>query len=449
MAGIAEILINMGYKVSGSDIRENHLTSHLSQLGAEIYIAHKAENVSKTITAMVISSAIKQDNIEIVTAKENRIPIISRARMLSELMRMKYGIAIAGSHGKTTTTSMTAKILSDVGLDPTVVVGGRVLNQATGAKLGKSEYFVAEADESDGSFKLLRPSIAVITNIDSEHLSHYGSFDALKNAFLDFINTIPFYGLVVACIDNEIVRELLNKTEKRVLTYGFSLQADIQASNLRNKDFGTVFDITVNGNVNGVESQEVFLPVPGKHMVLNSLAAIGVALELGAKKAEIANSLSSFPGVSRRTEVVAKKNGILVIDDYGHHPTEIRATLSAIKNNILPKHKEETNIESKIVVLFEPHRYTRTKECFKDFSNAFDAADKVFVSDIYSAGEKPIEGVNSEILTNSLKHNSASYIPEFKLDGILNQVSPGDIIVTLGAGSISKFANSLAHKING
>ena len=447
MAGIAEILINLGYKVSGSDIKENYLISHLIKLGADINIGHSSDNINSSITAVVRSSAISMDNAEIVSAKENRIPIISRAQMLAELMRMKCGIAIAGSHGKTTTTSMTAKILNDVGLDPTVVVGGRVLNQATGAKLGKSQYFVAEADESDGSFQLLRPSIAVVTNIDYEHMGHYGDFDTLKKAFLDFINTIPFYGLVIACIDNEIIRELLSQTEKRVLTYGFSKDADICASELQNKDLGTQYQVSINNE----EPFDVYLPVPGKHMVLNSLAAIGVAIELGDFKTEITNSLKTFPGVSRRTEVVSNQNGIVVVDDYGHHPTEVKATLSAIKSHILPKHKAETKADSKMVVLFEPHRYSRTKECFSEFRKAFVDADKVFISDIYSAGEKPIKGVDSRTLTDSIEHSSASYLPKFtdSIDSILSEINTGDVVVTLGAGSISKFARILVQKING
>ena len=444
MAGIAEILLNLGYKVSGSDIKQNNLVEHLIEQGCLLHEGHKAENVANTVTVVVRSSAIDSENPEIISSKARNIPIISRAEMLAELMRMKYGIAVAGSHGKTTTTSMTSKILSEVGFDPTVVVGGRVLNQATGARLGTGQYFVAEADESDGSFCLLKPSIAVVTNIDNEHLGHYGNFDSLKNAFLSFMNSVPFYGLVVACIDDPVIQSILPKLERRVMTYGFSEKADVRAYNLKQRGRNISYRLSING----CDVADVNLPLAGLHMASNSLAAIGVSLELGAYPEEAARALLNFPGVSRRTEEVANENGILVIDDYGHHPTEIKATLAAVKDGLLPEHSSNPT-ESKVIVLFEPHRFSRTQEVFTEFADAFNDADIVYVGDIYSAGEKPIEGINAQTLANSIQHANVKYVAKLQdaFDDIVPNLNSGDIVLTLGAGTVGKLGPLLAEQI--
>jgi UDP-N-acetylmuramate--alanine ligase len=447
MAGIAEILCNLGYRVSGSDIRANQLTEHLLALGCEVYIGHGVENVAPSVTAVVRSSAIALDNPEITAAKSNGIPIISRAEMLAELMRMKYGIAIAGSHGKTTTTSMTARILSEMGLDPTVVVGGRVLNQATGAKLGAGQYFIAEADESDGSFCLLKPAIAVVTNIDHEHMSHYGSFEVLKDSFREFISQIPFYGLVIACIDDPVVAEIIAETDKRVLTYGLSEKADVRARDLICEGPNTRFILSVNA----CDVAQVCLPLAGKHMVSNALAAIGVGLETGAFPEEAAEALAQFPGVSRRTERIGIENGVLVLDDYGHHPTEIRATISAIRENFLSHHCREIGAGElgRLIVLFEPHRFTRTKEVFDEFRTAFEDSDKVYLSPIYSAGEAPIEGISAQSLSKSIQNCDAIYVDDFaaNLDSILDDLRPGDIVLTLGAGAVGRVGKEVCQNL--
>jgi UDP-N-acetylmuramate--alanine ligase len=339
---------------------------------------------------------------------------------------------------------MTAKILSDIGLDPTVVVGGRVLNQATGARLGTGQYFVAEADESDGSFCLLNPAIAVVTNIDQEHLGHYGDFETLKKAFLNFMNSVPFYGLVVVCIDDPIIESLLVGVERRVMTYGFSEKADVRAYNLKQHGRNLQYKLAVNG----CDVAEVSLPLAGAHMALNSLASIGVSLELGAYPDEASKALASFPGVSRRTEEIAIENGILVLDDYGHHPTEIRATLAAVKQSLLPGHSAKPE-DSKLVVLFEPHRYTRTQEVFSDFADAFKDADSVYIGDIYSAGEAPIEGISAQSLANSLKHNDVTYVAQLQnaFSDILPKLNTGDVVITLGAGNVGKLGPLLAEQI--
>jgi len=443
MAGIAEIVCNLGYKVSGSDMNMNALGEHLVKLGCEVTIGHDAAVLSETVTAVVKSSAIPESNPELKRARELSIPIISRAAMLAELMRMKYGIAVAGSHGKTTTTSMTARVLTEVGLDPTVVVGGRVLNQATGAKLGMGQYFVAEADESDGSFCLLRPAIAVVTNIDYEHMGHYGDFETLKKAFRDFLSTIPFYGLIGACIDDPAVRAVIEGIDRRVLTYGTNENADIRARDFSVEDSKTRFILSVNN----CDISHVSLPLAGEHMILNALAAIGIGIELGAYPDEAIRALEDFPGVSRRTEVLDSVSGVLFMDDYGHHPTEIKATLAGIRKNFLPS-QLKTNGTGKIHVMFEPHRYSRTKEIFSDFSDAFDDADIVYISEIYAAGEKPVEGISGELLAKSLNHKNVSYLENFSenSDKILNQLKAGDILVTLGAGAIGKLGSVLIEQ---
>ena len=445
MAGIAEVLFNLGYSVSGSDLRGNSLTETLAGLGVTISIGHSASNIPVNTDVIVVSSAISKDNPEYLEGTTRGIPIIPRAEMLAELMRMKYGIAVAGSHGKTTTTSMTAKILRDVGHDPTVIVGGRILSDNTGASLGHGEYLVAEADESDGSFCLLRPAIAIVTNIDVEHLSHYGSFGALEEAFASFLSEVPFYGLAVVNGDDPIVARLADALPRRTRSYGLSSDRDVFARDIRFEGPNTRYTLCIRGG----QEVEILLPLGGLHMVSNSLAAACVALELGAYPDEIAKSLSTFAGVSRRCEVIFDTPEVLILDDYGHHPTEIRATLGAIRKGHLEERKSRIGGDAKLHVVFEPHRYSRTKELYSEFLESFEDADRLYVADIYPAGESPIDGLSSEGLAQSIRHSSVEYAPEIErtLGEIAQRVQPGDIIVTLGAGSISSKARELAQLI--
>lgn len=433
MAGIAEVLRNLGYSVSGSDLKESALVAHLRALGIPVIIGHQAENVPRETTTVVISAAVNNDNPEIVEATCRQIPVIPRAEMLAELMRMKYGVAIAGAHGKTTTTTMTAKVLSDIGLDPTVIIGGRVLTQESGARLGTGKYLVAEADESDGSFCLLRPAIAVVTNIDAEHLNHYGSFGKLEEAFFSFLSSIPFYGVCVLCFDDPILQRLAAALKRRVTSYGLNTSADISATDVVFEGGASTFTVLVNGH----NRARITLPMPGCHMVSNALAAIAVGLELGGPLEQIAGSLQSFPGVARRSEVIGRERGVTIIDDYGHHPTEIAATLQAIRHGYVDG--------GRLFVLFQPHRYSRTKDLFTEFLTAFDAADEVVLSDIYPAGEEAIPGVTAEKLAQAMQHRSAMHVSALReaLPSIVARAKPGDVIVTLGAGSIGALAQEV------
>ena len=442
MAGIAEVLVNLGYEVSGSDLKANRLTSYLDELGAQIYIGHHADNLSHDVSVVVVSSAISESNPELQQANALSIPVIPRAEMLAELMRMKYGIAVAGSHGKTTTTSMIAKVLGDLGLDPTVIVGGRVLSQASGARLGRGEYLVAEADESDGSFCLLRPAISVVTNIDREHMSHYGSFDALENAFAEFMHSVPFYGLVVANGDDEIVRSKASEVSRQVQLYGLNPECDLYAANLSFEDNWSSYDLYLCGK----EAVRIKLPMPGIHMVENSLAAAAVAIELGGEPREIAESLSEFAGVARRTEKVAFAEGVLVLDDYGHHPTEISATVKAVRQGVLKTQSSKYGGGAgRLIVLFEPHRYSRTKELFNEFTGCFKDVDKLYIGDIYPADEQPIEGVSAENLAKSVLGVETEYIANLEdaLQRLVPELRPGDVVLTLGAGSVGNVAHKL------
>ncbi len=444
MAGIAEVLHNLGYSVSGSDLRGNALTEALQRLGAEVSIGHKQENLSEQTEVVVVSSAISETNPELQAARRRKIPVIPRAEMLSELMRMKYGIAVAGSHGKTTTTSMCAKLLNDLGLDPTVIVGGRVLSQATGASVGQGDYLVAEADESDGSFCLLKPAIAIVTNIDIEHLSHYGSFGALEDAFAHFMQSVPFYGLVVANADDPVVHRLASSLTRRCRFYGLTNSSEVAARNSTADGPHYKFDLHLEGK----RTTEIRLPMSGTHMVSNSLAAITVALELGGYPDEIAASLATFPGVARRCEIiVSAEQEVMVIDDYGHHPTEIRATIRAVREGWLPHLAKEQGLNSpgRLIVLFEPHRYSRTKELFSEFVTAFADADVVRVGDIYAAGEEPMPGVSAEHLVKSLQHPDARFCGDLQewLKELVPELNRGDIVLTLGAGNIGKVAHEL------
>ncbi len=440
MAGIAEVLLNLNYSVGGSDLKPNALTSHLEKLGATISFGHRAENIPDGTSVVVISSAVQPENLELRAAIELGIPVIPRAEMLAELMRMKYGVAVAGSHGKTTTTSMTAKILRDCGFDPTVIIGGRVLSQESGASAGTGEYLVAEADESDGSFCLLKPAIAIVTNIDAEHLGHYGTFGALEQSFLQFMSSVPFYGLVVACFDDPVVARLAKSLKRRVVSFGLSPEHDFSASDLRVSRNGTEFTLHINGR----EIQRVWLPMLGAHMVSNSLAAIAVSVELGAYAQEACEALRSFPGVARRSEVLAERGGIAVLDDYAHHPREIQATLSAIRRGWI-----DGKENARLIVLFQPHRYSRTKELFSEFLSCFKEADQVILGEIYAAGESEIPGISGRALAAAMQHPAVAFIPNLTdaVQDVVAQARSGDVIVTVGAGSVGQLGPKIVEQL--
>lgn len=433
MSGIAEVLINLGHNVSGSDLKKTDITEHLKAIGAKIFIGHDEKNI-KNAEVVVTSTAVSKSNPEVVAALKNKIPVIPRIEMLAELARLKYAVTIAGTHGKTTTTSLTALILDEGGLDPTIVIGGKLKNLKTSARLGRGEFIVAEADESDGSFLKLSPVITVVTNIDNDHLDYYGDMDNLKAAFIRHINSIPFYGAAIICADNKLVKEIIPKITRKYVTYGLTGEPDIKAKNIKALKDCTGFDVMYKGKKAG----NVCIKIPGKHNILNSLASIGVGLWLGIPFNLIAKAINSFDGVGRRLEIKGEKNGITVIDDYGHHPTEVAATLNAIKH-FWPKRK--------LWVLFQPHRYTRTKQLFKEFGKSFCAADNVKVLDIYPAGEKPIEGVTSDLILESLKKNKCRAEKFGDIKTFSGEVKPGDIVLTLGAGDVWKKGEELLTAI--
>lgn len=428
MSGIAEVLLNLGYKVSGSDLRESDTTERLRQLGGEISIGHSAENLSN-VDVVVTSTAVQQDNPEVVEARCRMVPVIPRAEMLAELMRMKYGIAIAGTHGKTTTTSMVATVLTTAGIDPTIVIGGKLNTLGSNAKLGKGDFLVAEADESDGSFLKLSPSIAVVTNIDADHLDYYdGGLEQIKDIFTEFINKIPFYGLAIICLEDKNVAECIPRIKKRFMTYGLSSQADLRATHIRLEGFNTSF----TAHYKGYRLGEITFKMPGAHNVLNALACTAVALELDIPFQTIQEGFARFGGVGRRFTVKGEVAGIMVVDDYGHHPTEIKATLEAARNG-WP--------ERRVVVAFQPHRYSRTKELFNEFVTCFYDADLLILTDIYAAGEQPLEGISSELLAEEVRRHGqrdVTCIPDrLELPRYLaGIVQEGDIVITLGAGNI-------------
>jgi UDP-N-acetylmuramate--alanine ligase len=429
MSGIAELLLNLGYKISGSDLQESDITRRLASLGGTLHIGHKAAWINGA-DVVVISSAIAADNPEVEAAVNALIPVIPRAEMLAELMRLtKFGIAIAGSHGKTTTTSMVAWILAEAGLDPTVVIGGKVdCLGGINAKLGEGDFLVAEADESDGSFLKLAPVLEVVTNIDLEHLDYYSSLEQIKAVFLDFIDKIPFYGAVILCLDDPHVASILPEVKKRFLTYGLTSQANVYAKGITTSGLNTRFEVCVENDVLG----EINLSLAGVHNVYNSLGAVTVGLELDIPFATIAAALKSFSGVQRRLQIKGERRDITVVDDYGHHPTEIRATLSALR---------DAWPERRLVVLFQPHRYSRTKALAEEFYTAFHEADILLLTEIYSASESPIPGVNSAALLNGIKqhgHRHAYFESSFSelLDKAMDILAPGDVVLSLGAGNI-------------
>ena len=434
MSGIAEVLLNLGHRISGSDLKQSSTTQRLIELGAVINLGHRAENVARA-DVVVVSSAVGATNVEIETARREFIPVIPRAEMLAELMRLKYSVAVAGSHGKTTTTSLVATILGEAGLDPTMVIGGKLDSIGSNARLGDGEFLVAEADESDGSFLMLSPTIAVVTNIDLEHLDYYRDLDHLKETFLTFMNRVPFYGAAVICLDDPNVQSLIPELRKRYRTYGLSAQADIQAADLVMESWNTRFNLTVKGENLG----ELEINMPGRHNVLNSLAAAGAALELEIPFAAIRAGLNKAVGLHRRLQRKGEINGVEVIDDYGHHPTEIQATLSALRL-CYP--------DRRLVVVFQPHRYSRTKVLFEEFSSSFNQADRLILTEIYPASEEPIEGVTGQALADSVRrhgHHNSDFEPDLsRLAGrIRSELMEGDVILTLGAGNVWRVGEDL------
>jgi len=429
MSGIAEVALNLGHQVSGSDIKKTEVTQRLKELGAKIYIGQKAENI-KNVDVVVTSTAISKDNPEVQQAIKEKIIIIPRVEMLAELARLKYTITIAGTHGKTTTTSITSMILDEGGFDPTIVIGGKLKNLKTNARLGKGEYMIAEADESDGSFLKLSPVLTIVTNIDNDHLDYYGSMDNLKQAFIKHINSLPFYGCAMVCTDSPLVKEILPYATRKYITYGFKGNPDITATDITVVNGNTEYTVIYKGKKLG----KILLKVPGEHNVLNSLAAIGIGLQFDIPFVNIKNALFKFGGVGRRLEVKGIKNEITVIDDYGHHPTEVKATLSALKHNYPDK---------KLVVLFQPHRYTRTKNLYKDFGKALKKADVVYVMDIYAASEKPIKGVTSDLIITAAKQNKCNVEKFSDINSIAKTLKKGDIFLTLGAGNVWQYGEEL------
>src|SRR5262245_302333 len=389
MSGVAEVLLNLGYAVTGSDLHESEVTERLRRLGAQVFVGHQEDNLAANPSVVVISTAVKYSNPEVLEARRRHIPVIPRAEMLAELMRMKYGVAVAGSHGKTTTTSMIAAVLSTAGLDPTMVIGGRVHMLGTNAKMGQGAILVAEADESDGSFLLISPTIAVVTNIDREHMDFHQTMERLNESFLDFINKIPFYGLAVLCLDNAHVRALLPKVRKRFATYGLSSDADFSAQDLQMKPTGVEYTVLHHAKPLG----KLRLHLPGRHSATNALAAVAVGHELEIPFSHVAEALDGFTGIHRRFEIKGEPRGIMVIDDYGHHPAEVQATISAIRDSW----------KRPLTVIFQPHRFSRTHDLFDEFLTAFEGADRLILTEIYAAGEDPIDGVTSEALYQAIK----------------------------------------------
>jgi UDP-N-acetylmuramate--alanine ligase len=435
MSGIAELLLNLGYQVSGSDLRLSPVTERLAAIGGEISAGHSAANIAGA-DVVIISSAVHSDNPEVIEAKRLQIPVIPRAEMLAELMRLKYGIAVAGSHGKTTTTSIIATVLVNGGFDPTAVIGGRLNAFGSNAKLGKGDFLVAEADESDGSFLKLTPTIAVVTNIDREHLDHYADLNEIQTAFTAFANKVPFYGAAILCLDDPNVQAIIPQIERRIVTYGTSNQADLVGSHIEFHGFGASYQARYKGNQLG----PIHLRIPGKHGVLNSLAAVATGLELDIPFEKIASALASFQNADRRFQIKGTKGDILVVDDYGHHPTEVAATLCAARNAS----------DRRIVTVFQPHRYTRTKDLEEDFARAFNDADVLLVLPIYAAGENPIPGISAERLVELIKkhgHRDVSYAPDFAAlqSTLKEQLRDGDLLITLGAGDVWRIGEEFLH----
>jgi UDP-N-acetylmuramate--alanine ligase len=440
MSGIAEVLCNLGFTVTGSDAKKSKNTDRLESFGISIAEGHRAENVGDA-EVVVYSSAVKDDNPEIIEARHRKIPVIPRAEMLAELMVLKpYAVAVSGTHGKTSTTSMVATILSHAGFDPTTVVGGIIDTLGSNARLGTSEWFVTEADESDRSFLMLYPTIAVVTNIDKEHMESYKGMDDVVQCFTDFVNKVPFFGAAVICLDDPNVQLIIPNIKRRRVTYGLTAQADISAHRIRyNESFGSEFEVWKGHEVLG----NISLPVPGQHNVYNALAATAVALELDIPFERVAEAFTTFKNANRRFQFKGEAGGITVVDDYGHHPTEILATLSAAKNSAGGR---------RTVVVFQPHRFTRTQELMDEFALAFNNADALFVLDIYAASETPIEGITAEVLTDNIKrygHKNVSYIGEIEsaAETIVPFLREGDLVITLGAGNVTRLSDEILVKL--
>ncbi len=438
MSGIAELLINLGYEVSGSDLHASPITQRLEQLGGIIYIGHEAGQ-TKGAHVVVTSSAVSNENLEVQEAIQKGIPVIPRAEMLAELMRMKHGIAVAGSHGKTTTTSILGTVLEGAGLDPTVVIGGRLQAWGTNARLGHGDFLVAEADESDGSFLRLSPTFTIVTNIDAEHLDHYRDFDELQLSFLTFLNSVPFYGASIVCLDDPNIQEIIPHISRKLITYGFSSQADIRAADVLVEPRGTSFSCYIDGKLAG----KVCLRLHGRHNALNALATIAVACELDIDFTSAAATLAEFAGTDRRMQRIGTANDVLVIDDYGHHPTEIQAVLSTARDAW----------DRRTIVCFQPHRYSRSQLLMEDFGQAFYQADSVFVLPIYAAGEDPIPNVTSDALVTSIVkhgHKEVQTVDDLEqaTEALSKIVKPGDLVLTLGAGDVWKVARDLAKRLS-
>jgi len=446
MNGIAEVLINLGFTVTGSDLKSSATVERLEQLGGKVFIGHSATNIQGA-HVLIKSTAIPDSNIEIMEAKNQNIPVIPRAEMLAELMRMKYGIAVAGTHGKTTTTSMLAMCLSEGELDPTIVIGGRLDAIRSSAKLGHGEYLVAEADESDGSFMLLSPTVAIITNIDPEHLDHWKSEENLINGFIQFAKKVPFFGFAVLCLDHDRVQSILPKIERRVITYGFSSQADVRAINVRQNGLLTTFTVLQLNK----ELGDITTSMPGEHNISNALAAIATSIELNIPFSKIQQSLNNFGGVNRRFSIRAEGRlfentpAITVIDDYAHHPVEIRATLQAAR---------QCWPDRRIIAIFQPHRYTRVQDLFEDFCRSFNDANHVVVCPVYRAGEQPIDGIDQYGIAKAIKdfgHRSAYSVESLEnaLEHIQKYILPGDVIITLGAGNVNVLCEQIGVHLDG
>jgi len=440
MSGLAEILLTSGFQVSGSDVRTSDICARLESLGAKIYIDHAASNVPASASLVVYSSAVLMTNPEVREAKRRKLPIVRRAEVLAELMRLKFGVGVAGSHGKTTTTSMTATILDAGGLDPTVVIGGQVKTLGTGGRLGQGEYLVAETDESDRSFLLMKPTVAIVTNIDDEHMNAYRSRKDLEDSFRKFVDSVPFYGLAILCVDDPVVRQIAKECKRRVLTYGFSPDAEVSAVDIKPSRAGMEFGVVYRGAHLGTFQ----LPMFGRHLVQNCLAAIGVGLEFGLSIETIRTALASFGGVKRRLEVIGTANSVTVMNDYGHHPTEIRATLRAIRECFA----ESMN---RLVVVFQPHRYTRTQMCWGEYLSAFTEADHVVMTEVYAASEEPIVGVSGEALTAELHHSSKEFCADIErvVEVLPGKLQPRDLVLCLGAGSVGSLPEKLVSALTG
>jgi len=437
MSGIAEVLLNLGFEISGSDIQRSPITEKLERLGAKIHYTHKTRNVSGA-DIVVVSSAIKSNNPEVLAARKAEIPVIPRSDMLGELMRIRTSIAVAGAHGKTTTTSMMAVVLEEAGFDPTAIVGGQVRSLKANAKLGTGDFLVAEVDESDGNFVNLSPTFSIITNIDLEHVDFYGSLENILEAFVTFARRVPFHGEVVCCIDNAHVRAIIPRIDRKVVTCGLDKTAEVRARILKRSGKGTEFEVVDNSKKAG----KLFVPLPGDHNVLNALAVYTLSRDIGIRFSIVRKALKGFQGVSRRFEKKGEACGVLFLDDYGHHPTEIQATLRAARENF----------KGRLVVIFQPHRYTRTRDLHEQFGECFSDADELFITGIYSAGERPIEGVSAELIYRAVLKSGfkdVHYIPdtdELK-DAVIETLAKGDTVVTLGAGDIYRVGEDILQSL--